>query len=470
MLKIYNTLTRQKQEFIPLNPPNVSLYTCGPTVYDYQHIGNWRTFFFEDILRRTLEADGYKVNHVMNATDVGHLSGDNLGDADRGEDRIEKGARREGKSVWVVAQFYLDDFIKTREWLNILPPSKFVRATDFIEQQIELVQKLIEKELAYETQTGVFFDITKFPDYGKLTGQKLIDKRVASREEVEEDKTKKNPQDFALWFKTVGKFKDHQMRWESPWGSGFPGWHIECSAMSMSLLGKTLDIHTGGVDHIAIHHTNEIAQSEGATGREFARYWMHGEFLTVDGGRMGKSLGNAYTLHDIKDKGFDLLDLRYLYLGANYRDKLNFSWESLKAAQTALGRLKSQVSGLGSQVSGGTSQSEEAQGYKKRFFDSINDDLNTAQALAVVWDLLKSDVSGKAKYDLLIKFDQVLGLNLDKAVEIQKLPQNVEELVNEREEARKQKDFKKSDELRQKIENLGYTIEDKPEGPKVNPA
>ncbi|TSC89356.1 MAG: cysteinyl-tRNA synthetase [Microgenomates group bacterium Gr01-1014_5] len=470
MITLYNSLTRSKEEFTPINPPHVSLYTCGPTVYDYQHIGNWRTFVFEDILRRTLEKNNYKVNHVMNATDVGHLSGDNLGDADTGEDKMEKGAKREKKNVWDVAQFYLDDFVQTREWLNILPPAKFVRATEFIQEQIALIQKLLDKDLAYETETGVFFSVDSYPEYGKLSGQKLVDKRVASREEVEEDKLKKNPADFALWFKTVGKFADHQMRWPAPWGEGFPGWHIECSAMAMSLLGEQIDIHTGGVDHVAIHHTNEIAQSEGATGKPFAKYWMHGEFLMVDGGRMGKSLGNAYTLHDIKGKGFDLLALRYLYLGAHYRDKLNFTWDSLEAAQTALVRLRNQFIAHSEQRIGVEATSDTGKMYLQKFMDAINNDLNTPQALAVVWEAVKSDLPQEAKRSLLLGFDKVLGLGLETEIVTEaETSQEVQELVSAREEARREGDFAKADQVRQRLENLGYTVKDTKSGPLVVP-
>lgn len=469
MLKLYNSLTRKKEIFEPLNPPNVNLYTCGPTVYDYQHIGNWRTFLFEDTLRRVLELNGYKVNHVMNATDVGHLSGDNLGDADTGVDRMEKGAKREGKSVWDVAKFYLDDFVKTRDWLNILPPTHFVRATDYVKEQIKLVQKLIEKGFAYETETGIFFDVTKFPDYGELGGQKLIDKRTAFREEVEEDKFKRNPQDFALWFKTVGKFASHEMRWVSPWGEGFPGWHIECSAMAMSILGETIDIHTGGVDHIAIHHTNEIAQSEGATGKSFSKYWLHGEFLIVDGGRMGKSLGNAYTLHDIKEKKIDLLALRYLFLTASYRDQLNFTWDSLEGAQTALERLKKHFQTWACEKENDTVKKNDEifSDFKNKFTAALNDNLNTAKVIALVWDIVKADLTAQEKFDLVQKFDQVLGLDLRKVSQVAQIPQVVEKLVQERDEARNEKNFVKADKFRKEIENLGYTLKDTDKGTKL---
>lgn len=463
MLKLYNSLGRKVEKFVPLNPPRVGMYTCGPTVYDYQHIGNWRTFVFEDILRRVLEINGYSVNHVMNVTDVGHLTGDTVGHADLGEDRLEKGAAREGKTVWEIAQFYLDDFIETREWINILPPHHFIRATDFIPEQIELVKKLTEKGLAYETETGVFFDVSKFPEYGKLGGQKLIDKRVATREEVEEDHTKKNPFDFALWLKTVGRWSNHQMRWSSPWGNGFPGWHIECSAMAMKLLGEAFDIHTGGVDHIAIHHTNEIAQSEGATGKPFAKYWLHGEFLTVDGGRMGKSLGNAYTLHDISSKDFDALVLRYLYMTAHYKDKLNFTWKSLEAAQNALNNLRHEIRAW-------EQPKQIVAQYYQKFLDSANNDLNMPQALAVMWDMVKSDKSSASKSATLLKMDEILGLKLDEHLaKPVKVPSKVQSLVSQRESARVAKDFEKADRIRRQVEKLGFAIEDTSTGPKIKP-
>ncbi len=472
MLKFYNTLIRQIEEFVPLEPGKVSMYSCGPTVYDYPQIGNWRTFVLSDVLRRTLEYNHYQVNLVMNATDVGHLSGDNLGDADVGEDRLEKGAKREGKTVWEIAQIYLTDFVQTREWLNILPPSQFVRATEHIEEQIELVKKLVDKALAYQTETGVFFDVSKFPDYGKLGGQKLIDKRTAAREEVAEDKTKKHPQDFALWFKRVGKFADHQMHWDSPWGEGFPGWHIECSAMSMKYLGETFDIHTGGVDHIAIHHTNEIAQSEGATGKQFVKYWVHGEFLTVGGGRMGKSLGNAYTLHDIKEKGFDPLALRYFYFSAHYRQVLNFTWEALTGAQNALERLQKKIVDMRNSLASQGDALEMASGqYEEEFLEALNDDLNMPKALAVVWKLVEDKkMPAKEALESLYRMDLVLGLDLKSTkyeVRSEKVPIEIEELLKQREKLRGEKKFAEADKMREEIEKMGYTVLDTAQGQKV---
>lgn len=453
-LKLYNTLSRKIEEFEPLNPPKVGMYTCGPTVYDYPHVGNWRTFVFEDILRRVLIYNGYKVTQVMNATDVGHLTGDNVGVADEGEDRMEKAAKREKKDIWEVAKFYIDDFLKARDLLNIEAPEYFVRATDHITDQIDLIERLIDKGLAYVTPTGVFFDVLKLGDYGKLGRQKLTDKRVATREELVDDKTKHNPADFALW--KLSRSEDRrQMEWESPWGRGFPGWHIECSAMSMKYLGESFDIHAGGVDHIAIHHTNEIAQSEGATGKPLARYWVHGEFLTVDGGRMGKSLGNAYTLHDVVAKKFDPLALRYLYLSAHYRTVLNFTWEALGAAQSALSNLKFKISNL---KLGNTNIG--CAGYEQDFLDAINNDLNMPQALAVVWKLVDdNEMPARARLTSLLRFDKVLGLKLD-LTDVTEFPDRVKKLLKKREKLRKAGKFEEADKIREEILKMGYTVED----------
>ncbi len=450
-MKLYNTLTRKLEEFRPIRDKKVGLYTCGPTVYYYPQIGNWRTFTFYDLLRRTLEYNGYNVTQVMNATDVGHLTGDNLGDADLGEDRMEKAAKREGKNAWDIANFYIDDFKNSLKLLNIEQPTFFVRATDHIQQQIDLIKILVDKGLAYKTETGVFFDVSKFPEYGKLGGQKLVDKRVATREEIIEDKTKRNPVDFALWkfspsaSSGLGK---RQMEWDSPWGKGFPGWHIECSAMAIKYLGATLDIHTGGIDHIAIHHTNEIAQSEGATGKKFANYWLHGEFLLVDGGRMGKSLGNAYTIHDVIDKGFDPLALRYFYLTAHYRTALNFTWEALQNAQNSLEKLRRKFQSLAEPKQ---LASQEVVLQEKEFLQAINNDLNMPEALAVAWQT--EDRS------LLLKFDKVLGLQIDKTAE-KEIPSEIQELMQKRETLRKEKKFAEADKLRDEIVKMGYTISD----------
>ncbi len=461
-MKIHNTATRKVEDLKTIKAGEVGLYTCGPTVYSTPTIGNWRTFVFEDVLRRVLEFNGYKVNHVMNVTDVGHLTGDNLGDADLGEDRMEKAAKRENKTAWDVAQFYLDDFISSREKLNILAPTHLPRATDHIKEQIDLTQKLFDRGLAYTTSQGVYFDVQKFPDYGKLGGQKMIDKRMASRDELIEDGEKKNPFDFALW-KFTPKGENRQMEWDSPWGKGFPGWHIECSAMSMRYLGETFDIHTGGVDHVAIHHTNEIAQSEGATGKTFSKYWLHGEFLTVDGGRMGKSLGNAYTLQDIVARGFDPLALRYFYFSANYRTVLNFTWEALEAASNALKKLRTKVSALNEDPG------QVNEKYKNEFLAAINNDLNMPGAIAVLWKLLDdSNISDSEKLATVLDFDKVFGLKLNEEPNLEvEVPVEVLRLVSERERAREDKNFSESDKLRDEILKMGYTVKDTPEGSRV---
>jgi cysteinyl-tRNA synthetase len=483
-MRIYNTLTRRLEDFSPIKPPRVGLYTCGPTVYYYPHIGNWRTFVFEDVLRRALIFLGYDVVHVMNITDVGHLTGDNVGDADVGEDRIEKAAKQEGKTAWEVARFYTKDFVESRTKLNILPPTHFVSATDHIGDQIALIKKIEEKGFTYVTDLGVYFDVSKLPSYGILGGQKMIDKRVATREELKEDPQKRNPFDFALWkFSYVGgrsfnpqtddPSNRRHMEWDSPWGVGFPGWHIECSAMSMKYLGEQFDIHTGGVDHIAIHHTNEIAQSLAATGKIPAKYWMHGEFLKVDGRRMGKSLGNAYTLHDIEDKGYEPLALRYLYLGAHYRDTLNFTWRSIDAAQKSLDNLRDLVLSAKTDKNRTILSSEKERkinDFSTSFRDAVEDDLNTSKALAVLWQALKSNIPSEDKYDLVLTFDEVLGLGLSSLEsELFEIPKEVEDLIRKRESLRKAGDFKAADELRERIESMGFRVEDTAAGIRVTP-
>lgn len=470
MLRLYNTLTKKTEEFVAISSGQVGMYACGPTVYDFPTIGNWRKFVFDDILRRVLEYNGYKVLIIMNATDVGHLSGDNLGDADFGEDRLEKGAKRENKTVWQVAQEYLDDFVNTRSWLNILSPTQFVRATEHINEQIELIKRLKDQGLAYETSTGIFFDVGKYPDYGKLGGQKLSDKKTGAREEVEIDPSKHDPADFALWFKRVGRFADHQMFWGSPWGNGFPGWHIECSAMAMKYLGESFDIHTGGVDHISIHHANEIAQSEGATGQPFAKFWMHSEFLTIDGGRMGKSLGNAYNLHDIQKRGINPLALRYFYLSAHYRTKLNFTWETLESAENSLARLQNKI-GLLQQHSQDKFLGEEfgCAEYEQEFLEAINNDLNMPKALAVVWKLIEDkSLNEQMVLVSLLRMDKVLGLGFEKNLnlieEIEAVPTEINELLAKREIFRKESKFADADMVRSQIEEQGFILKDKNDG------
>ena len=335
MLKLFNTLTRRKEEFIPLNEKHAGIYTCGPTVYDYTHIGHLKKYINDDVLKRVLEYNGYKVNHVMNITDVGHL----VSDEDTGEDKMEKGARESGKTVWEVARFFEDYFWKSLKEVNILKPDITPRATEHIKEQIELIKKLEEKGFTYKTTQAIYFDVSKFKNYTKLSGQKLEEKIVGAREDTFVDKDKKHPYDFALWFFVIGRFKNHTMRWPSPWGKGFPGWHIECSAMSMKYLGETLDIHTGGIDHIPVHHPNEIAQSEAATDKPFVRFWIHHDWLLVDNEKMSKSKKNFYTIDEIKEKNINPLAYRYFCLNAHYRSKLNFTWQGLEAAQNALENL-----------------------------------------------------------------------------------------------------------------------------------
>ncbi len=441
-MKLYNTLSRKIEDFTPLNPPTVTLYTCGPTVYDYTHIGHLRTYVGNDSLRRVLETEGYQVKQVMNITDVGHL----VSDEDSGEDKMEKGARLSGKTVWEVAKFFEDHFWKSVEALNIERPNIVAKATDHIEEQIKLIHKLEKNGFIYQTEQAIYFDISKFPDYTKLSGQSLDEKSVGSRADVVVDPHKKNPHDFALWFFTVGHFKDHVMKWPSPWGEGFPGWHIECSAMAMEYLGDTIDIHTGGIDHIAVHHTNEIAQSEAASGKPFVKYWVHHNFLQVDGEKMSKSKKNFYRIEEIVEKGFDSLALRYLFLTAHYRDKLNFTWESLGAAQNALNNLREIIRNWDAPEIG-------CAGFEQDFAAAVNNDLNMPQAVAIVWEMVHSDQPTSAKAKTILEMDKILGLGLDqylgKPIEI---PAKVQKLLEKRESARKAGDFKKADELRLKIE------------------
>lgn len=458
-MRIYNSLTKKIEEFEPINPPYVGLYTCGPTVYYNAHIGHGRKYVMDDILRRVLTAFGYQVKHVQNVTDVGHLSSD----ADSGEDKMEKGAKMAGKTVWEVAEYFTKNFYDSMDQLNILRPDIICKATEHIPEQIELIKKIVTNGYGYDTPEALYFDTSKFKDYGKIFGQRLEEKKTAAREEVHEGEHKKHPADFALWFKRVGRFKDHSMHWDSPWGDGFPGWHIECSAMSMKYLGEQFDIHTGGEDHLSIHHPNEIAQSEAGTGKvPFVRYWIHWAFLTVDGVKMSKSLGNFYTIDDIVKKGYDPLALRYFYLTAHYKKPLNFTFEALDGAAAALSKLKSQISGLRT-ASERDMLSEEKLGkvdeYRHQFMDAIGDDLNMPQALAAMWAMLKSNIPSSDKYDLAMTFDEVLGLKLGEFEE-KKVPDSVRKLIKEREDLRAQGKFEEADKIRDKIVKMGYTVSD----------
>lgn len=460
MVQFFNTLTRKKEVFKPLKKSTVSLYTCGPTVYNYAHIGNLRTYLFEDVLRRVLLWNGYKVKHVMNITDVGHLTSD----ADTGEDKIEAGARREGRSAAELAHFYTEAFQHDLEALNIIEPSVWVKATEHIKEQIALIKTLEKKGFTYRTSDGIYYDTSKFKKYGRLARLNLAGQKEGAR--VARNTEKKHPTDFALWkFSPAGTKR--QMEWPSPWGMGFPGWHVECSAMSIKCLGKTIDIHTGGVDHIPVHHENEIAQSEAATGKKFVNFWLHGEFLQINDGRMGKSKGNFITLKSLQERSVHPLAYRYFVLQAHYRSKLNFTWDALKAAQRGLDSIWHRIDAEPDKRGRGLPKFED------KFCQAINDDLNTAKALSVVSGLLRASAPWPDKYASLLKFDRVLGLNLKndpkRAGQVE-IPAYVLELARRRELARQIKDFRQSDQLRSEIERLGFQIEDAPEGPKIKPA
>ena len=455
-MKLYNTLTRKIEEFKPLNPPVVTFYSCGPTVYDFTHIGHMRTYTNNDVLKRTLTYLGSKVKHVMNVTDVGHLSGDD----DSGEDKMEKGAKKFNKTVWEVAEFYTDFFFKTTDALNIIRPDIVCQATEHIDDMLQLINRLKQKGFVYETDEAVYFDVTKFNNYGKLSGQKLEEKIQAVRKDINIDPQKKYPADFALWFKRVGRFANHTMHWNSPWGEGFPGWHIECSAMSMKYLGETIDIHSGGIDHIPVHHENEMAQSEGATGKPFVKYWFHNNFLTVDGQKMSKSLGNFYTIEDIEKNIIDPISLRLLFLQSHYRQPLNFTWQSARASQEAYKRLREIFLSLKAKKILISLSSTKAKNFQNQFIQALENDLQTPQAVAIMWDMIKSDITNDEKYFLLMDFDKVFGLNLGKIIE-EKIPVNIIKLAEKRLEARKTRNFDMSDKLRIKIEKAGYKIEDK---------
>ncbi len=463
MADIYltNTLSRQKEKFLPITPPNVGMYTCGMTVYDFAHIGHGRKYVIDDVLKRVLTTSGYKVKHVQNVTDVGHLASD----ADEGEDKMEKGAFKYGKTVWEIAEYYTKNFYESMDKLNIIRPDVICKATDHIEDQINLIKKILENGYGYDTPEAVYFDVTKFSEYGKSFGQKLEDKQVAVRSEVKTGEYKKHPADFTLWFKRIGRFSDHTMHWDSPWGDGFPGWHIECSAMSMKYLGEQFDIHTGGEDHISIHHPNEIAQSEAGTGKKpFAKYWLHTAFLMVDGKKMSKSLGNFYTVADIEKKGFDPLALRYLYLGAHYRDPLNFTWESLSASQNALNKLRSLVSSLKLNTERTTLSEEKDQKiemFRNDFMLAVSDDLNTPKALAVMWSMLGSNIPSNDKYDLVISFDEILGLKLSENLVLNKqIPDDIKILMDKRQNLRSQGKYEEADKIRDEIIKAGFLVSD----------
>ena len=461
-LFLYNTFSRTKEEFIPIEQGKVGMYCCGPTVYNFAHIGNLRAYFFEDILKRVLLYNGYKVIHVMNITDVGHL----VSDDDEGEDKMEKGSAREGKTVWEIAEFYTDAFKKDIELLNILPPTVYCKATDFIKEQIDMVECLDKKGYTYTTNDGVYFDTSKFPDYGKMA---LLDvegleegKRIAFSDE------KKSKTDFALW-KFSPKDQKRQMEWDSPFGKGFPGWHIECSAMSIKFLGKHFDIHCGGVDHIPIHHTNEIAQAEACTGEKFVNYWLHGEFLIEEKGKMSKSAGEFLRLPTLISKGYSPLDYRFFLLMTHYRKKIKFSFDNLDAARNGFQNLKNKIKEVKANVNNieSSAKTDYVLKYEESFLESINDDLNISEGLALTWEVLKDEkLSPDEKIFLVNDFNNILGLDLDKiqAESDSNIPSEITDLANKRKVAKANKDFKLADEIRQQIKDLGYELLDKKGG------
>jgi len=459
-LSLYNTLSRKKEEFKTIKQGAVGLYTCGPTVYNYAHIGNLRTYIFEDVLKRVMVYNGYRVKHVMNITDVGHLTGDR----DMGEDKMEKGAAREGKTAWDIAAFYTEAFKKDIAHLNILEPDIWIRATDTIPEQIALTEALEEKGFTYRTRDGIYFDTSKFKAYGKLSVQNLDALKEGAR--VEKNPEKRNPTDFALWKFSPGNVQ-RQMEWASPWGVGFPGWHLECSAMSMKFLDDQLDIHCGGADHIDVHHTNEIAQSEAATGKPFFNYWMHGAFLIISGGKkMAKSEGNFLTLENaFLKKSINPLAYRFAAFLTHYRKPMEFSDEAVESARNGLLHLYNQVR----QVKDAGVETEKGvhSTYKTKFLDAVNDDLNMPRALAVVQEMLKSDISDIEKHTTILDFDRVLGFDFDRLEDHEAVPEEVQQLVDARRRAREAKDWAASDKLRDDIQARGYMVQDAKGGMKV---
>ncbi len=457
-MRVYNTLTRRLEEFKPLTPGKILFYHCGPTVYWVQHIGNLRAMVWADLIRRSLMYLGYTVKFVRNYTDVGHL----VSDEDVGEDKMDKGAKREGLNPKEIADKYIAIFENDLRNLNTLSPDMMPRATEYIPQIIAMVKTLIDKGYAYITDQAVVYDVSKFKAYNELNHQKLeLNIKGAGQGKVE-DPQKKHPADFNLWVFKKGIHANALQTWSSPWGEGFPGWHIECSVMVKELLGETIDIHMGGIEHVPVHHTNEIAQSEAANGVKFVNYWLHNEHLIVDNQKMAKSTGTGFTLAEIKKNGFHPLALRYLFLQAHYRSKQNFTWEGLSAAAEGLKNMREMVISLRKQTQRTTLSEEklnELNAFRSRFKESLSNDFQIPQALATAWEMLKSNIPSPDKLDLMLDFDGVLGLKLNEST-VQPIPPEVIDLAKLRDEARKNKDFQKSDELRRKIEEKGYRVED----------
>ena len=473
-LHLYNSLTRRVEAIKPVNDKKFGVYCCGPTVYSYVTIGNWRTYFLSDMIVRSLKYLGYQVNYVMNITDVGHLTGDNLGDADIGEDRLEKAAAKEGRNAWQIAEFYTQDFLSGYQALNLTQPKVFCRATDHIAEQIKLVQDLLDKGMAYITSDGVYFDTQAYEQAGYRYGELSELDQIQHGARVQVNLEKKDPRDFALWkFSPPGQ--QRHMEWDSPWAppgkkgpvKGFPGWHIECSAMSMKYLGQQFDIHVGGEDLRSIHHPNEIAQSQAACGvQPFVRYWIHGAFLLVEGQRMGKSLGNAYNLHDLEQRGYQAMSLRYFYLTGHYRKQLNFTWAGLSAAQKALNKLRQ----LYHQWQQAEQKPDQAQvkHWEQEFVNLLTDDLKLPQILALVWQLVADKQTNQAtKYQLLDRWNQVLGLDLK--LPATTVPEEIKQLADKRWQLKQSGQFDQADQIRKQILEAGWQIQDSPEGYQLKP-
>ena len=456
-MKLYNTLTRKKEDFKPLNGNTVRMYSCGPTVYNYAHIGNLRTYVFMDLLRRVLKYEGFKLKGVMNITDVGHL----MADSDDGEDKMAKSAREQNKDPYEIAEFYTSVFFKDFEKLNIGRPEVVCKATDHIQEMIDYVVGLCDKGYGYETSDGIYYDIEKFADYGSLSGNSLDDLKAGARIEVNDEK--RSPYDFAIWKKAP---KEHLMQWPSPWGQGYPGWHIECSAMSKKYLGEVFDIHSGGVDHIPIHHENEIAQSQGLTGKNPAKFWIHGEFMLVDGGKMSKSLGNTYTIEQLEKMGYSPMVFRYFCLNAHYRKKLNFTFETMDAAKTSYERLCQAI--LKHKNATENLSEEKLNKYIEEFNSDVGDDLNIPSALGVLWTMLKEPAS-KNVYETALQFDKVFGLSLDKVKEEKaEIPADIIEKAEKMQLARKEKDYATADAIRNELALLGYIVKNTKDGYEID--
>ena len=457
-LYFYNTLTRKKEQFTPINKDEVRMYSCGPTVYKDATIGNMRTNIFQDVLRRVLKYNGYKIKHVMNITDVGHL----VSDGDEGEDKMLKSAREEHKTPLEIAEHYTKLFFNDLKLLNIETPEIICKATEHIQEMLSYVEKLVENGYAYETSTAIYFDVSKLDKYPILSNHNVDEQKAGARVDV--DPEKRNPYYFALWIKAP---ENHLMKWDSPWGPSYPGWHIECSAMGQKYLGEQFDIHTGGIDLIPTHHENEIAQSKGACGKVPANFWMHGEYLLIDGGKMSKSLGNVYLVKDFIERGYDPIVYKLFSYSCHYRNKLNFTWEGIEGAAKSLERLKQ---GYKANLAGTDEVEEkEVQGFEEAFHKAINDDLNMPSAMSVVWEVVRFDKKSPKLAELLLKFDTILGLKIDEETkkEQEEIPQEILDLVEERKQARANKDWAKSDELRDLIQSKGYEIKDSKNGTEV---